>query len=171
MKNRAMISGLMALALVAAVPALGNAAAQNKSTTAEQVAAPEKPAAVMDAPRGERGPKGPRMTPEQRQKMEAAYAKYEGKLQALEDQIFVKHQELRALHNASQPDVKAVGAKANEIVKLRHELADVRREMAKEAGLPMPAWGGPCGPGFGPKHHGKRGNGPRGCQPCPGAEL
>ena len=169
MQNRIMLSGLLALAIMGITPALCEAAAtQNKEVkmAQEQPAAP----ATAEAPR-ERGPKGPQMTPEQRQKMEAAFTKYAEKMQPLEDQLFVKKQELKALQNAPQPDVNAVGAKAQEIVKLRRELDTLRREMAKEAGLPVPAWGGPCGgPGFGPKH-GRRGHGPRNVQPCPGAEL
>ena len=181
MQNRIMLSGLLALAIMGITPALCEAAAQqNKEVkmAQEQPAAP----ATAGAPR-ERGPKGPQMTPEQRQKMEAAFAQYAEKIQPLEDQLFVKKQELRALQNAPQPDVNAVGAKAAEIVKLRRQLDTLHREMAKEAGLPAPAWrgangpcggpawGGPCGgPGFGPKH-GRRGHGPRNVQPCPGAEL
>ena len=177
MQNRIMIPGVLALAIMGAMPAISNAAAQQTEPKETQASAPQtdkaQPAAEAPAPRG---PRAPKMTPEEREKMEAVFAKYAEKKQPLEDKIYVKKHELRALENAPQPDVKAVGAKAEEIIKLRRELDKMHREMAKEAGLPMPAWGGPCG---GPRndfpgirvHHGKRGAGPRGCQPCPGADL
>ena len=171
MQNRTLLSGLLALAILGLTPALSDAAPQqDKEVQAVQEEQPATPATAQ-TPKP-RGPRGPQMTPEQRQKMQAVFAKYAEKMHPLEDQLFVKKQELQALQNASQPDVNAVGAKASEIVKLRRELDTLHREMAKEAGLPAPAWGAPCnpcgGPGFGPKH-GKRGHGPR--PPHPATEM
>lgn len=174
MQNRIMIPGILALAIMGAMPAISNAAAQQAQPKETQASAPQadKAQSAVEAP-APRGPKAPRMTPEEREKMEAVFAKYGEKMQPLEDQLYVKKHELRALENAPQPDVKAVGAKAEEIIKLRRELDKMHREMAKEAGLPAPAWGGPCG--FGPKgFKGPKGHGrpaPRGCAPCPAADM
>ena len=175
MQNRIMIPGILALAIMGAMPAVSNAATQQAQPRETQASAPQadKAQSAVEAP-APRGPRAAKMTPEEREKMEAVFAKYSEKMQPLEDKIYVKKHELRALENAPQPDVKAVGAKAEEIIKLRRELDKMRREMAKEAGLPVPAWGGPCG-GFGPKGfkgpkgHGKPG--PRGCAPCPAADM
>lgn len=146
MKNRTILTAILALALMGAVPAISNAA-----NAADQQ------------------PQGKEMqdAADQWAAKEKIFAKYAEKMQPLEDQIFVKRSELRAMQNASQPDLKAVSAKAEEIVKLRRELEKLHKEMAKEAGLP--AWGPHHkGPGFG-KGHGKgHGKGFGGYGPCGG---
>lgn len=145
MKNRTILTAILALALMGAVPAISNAA-------------------------GDQAPANEVTDSGKRAEMEKIFARYAEKMQPLEDQLFVKKNELRALQNASQPDMKAVSAKAEEVVKLRRELENLRREMAKEAGLP--AWGPHHrGKGFG-RGHGKGfgGNGPCG-GPCAGLGL
>lgn len=54
---------------------------------------------------------------------------YRGKIDKIRDELFVKQSELKALERASNPDVKAVTEKANEIVSLRGQLRTLRGEM------------------------------------------
>lgn len=79
------------------------------------------------------------MTPEQRQKMQTITQEADAKMNPLRDQLYTKHQELRALQNATNPDVKAVSQKANEINSLREQLRKERVTLGdridKELGL------------------------------------
>lgn len=79
------------------------------------------------------------MTPEQREKMRVIMNEADAKLSPLRDQLFVKHQEMRALQNATNPDVKAVSQKAGEINALREQMRKERKAMGdridKELGL------------------------------------
>lgn len=85
------------------------------------------------------GGKHMNMTPEQREKMRVIMSESDAKLTPLRDQLFIKHQELKALQNATNPDVKAVGQKANEINTLREQLRKERAALGdridKELGL------------------------------------
>ena len=67
---------------------------------------------------------------------------YSPRMEALRDQIFVKRQELKALQNATNPDVAQVRQTADELVKLHNQMADLHNEMgdrlSKEVGSPMP---------------------------------
>ena len=56
---------------------------------------------------------------------------YAKRMDPLQDQIFVKRQELRALRNATNPDVKAVRETATELTKLNNQLGALHDEMAQ----------------------------------------
>lgn len=96
------------------------------------------------------------MSPEQRAAVDKIVNEYSPRLEPLRDQIFVKRQELRALRNASSPDVKLVRQTAEELVKLHNQMADLHDEMmekiSREVGFPD----GPAGrPGNGPAGGGR----------------
>ena len=80
------------------------------------------------------------LTPEQQEKYKAIVNEYSGKMAPLEDQIFVKRQELRALQNAATPNVDNVRAQATELRNLYRQLHTLHAEMSQklesEAGLP-----------------------------------
>lgn len=87
------------------------------------------------------------MSPEQRAAVDKIVNEYSPRLEPLRDQIFVKRQELRALRNASSPDVKQVRQTAEELAKLHNQMADLHDEMmekiSREVGFPDgPAGGG-----------------------------
>ena len=79
------------------------------------------------------------LTPEQRQKMNVIMEEAHTRLTPLRDQIYVKHQEMKALQNATNPDVKAVSQKATEITALREKMRAERKALGdridKELGL------------------------------------
>ena len=81
------------------------------------------------------------LSPEQRAKYSALIDEYAPKMRPIRDQIFVKRQELSALRNAANPDVKAVRSTAEELVKLQDQMADLHRELGarleKEVGAPQ----------------------------------
>ena len=81
------------------------------------------------------------LSPEQRAKYSALIDEYAPKMRPVRDQIFVKRQELSALRNAANPDVKAVRNTAEELVKLQDQMADLHNELAarleKEVGAPQ----------------------------------
>ncbi len=91
------------------------------------------------------------MSPEQRAAFDKIINEYSPRMEPLRDQIFVKRQELRALRNASNPDVKLVRQTAEELVKLHNQMADLHDEMmdkiSKEVGYPD----GPGRPGKAPR--------------------
>lgn len=92
------------------------------------------------------------MSPEQRAAVDKIINEYSPRLEPLRDQIFVKRQELRALRNAGNPDVKQVRQAAEELVKLHNQMADLHDEMmekiSKEVGFPDGRPGnGPAGGG------------------------
>ena len=72
------------------------------------------------------------MTPELREKHAAIIDEYAGKMDALEDQIFVMKQTLRAMQNADNPDVEKVRAQATELRALQRQMRDLHREMAQK---------------------------------------
>lgn len=80
------------------------------------------------------------MSAEQRAAFDKIIADYGPRMEPLRDQIFVKRQELRALRNASNPDVQQVRQTAEELVKLHNQMADLHDEMmdkiSKEIGYP-----------------------------------
>ena len=80
------------------------------------------------------------MSPEQRAAFDKIIDEYSPRMEPLRDQIFVKRQELRALRNASNPDVQQVRQTAEELVKLHNQMADLHDEMmdkiSKEVGAP-----------------------------------
>ena len=80
------------------------------------------------------------MSPEQRAAFDKIIDEYTPRMEPLRDQIFVKRQELRALRNASNPDVQQVRQTAEELVKLHNQMADLHDEMmdkiSKEVGAP-----------------------------------
>ena len=93
------------------------------------------------------------------------------RMEQLRDSIYVKRQELRALENATNPDVKAVREAATEMTRLRNEMADLHDalgdKLAAEVGVPegfKDAPRGPRGPrgDRGPAMDCPRGDGPRG---------
>ena len=97
------------------------------------------------------------LSPEQRARYSALIDEYAPKMRPVRDQIFVKRQELSALRNAASPDMKAVRATAEELVKLQNQMADLHRELGarleKEVGAPKdavapqgPNGNPPCGP-------------------------
>ena len=117
MKRGCIVYGFLALALMGTLPAVSSASEQ-------QVA----PSGVQASVQGTA--------------QENLFAEHIEKIQRLENQLFVKHQELRALQNASQPNVGAVAAKAQEIGGLRNNLDKLRQETVAGAGAPCPSWGG-----------------------------
>lgn len=58
------------------------------------------------------------LKPEQIAQFDAALKDYSKKIEPLQQSLFVKHQELKALQHASNPDVKAVSKTATELVQL-----------------------------------------------------
>lgn len=84
--------------------------------------------------------KGMTLTPEQRKQVNAVVQESHAKMQPLRDQIFVKREELRAMQQATNPDVTAVGKKAQEINVLREQLRKERmalgEKLDKALGLP-----------------------------------
>ena len=91
------------------------------------------------------------LSPEQRAKYSALIDEYAPKMRPIRDQIFVKRQELSALRNAANPDVKAVRSTAEELVKLQDQMADLHNELGarleKEVGAPQWRDGDrPCSP-------------------------
>ena len=58
------------------------------------------------------------LKPEQMAQFDAALKDYSKKLDPLQQALFVKHEELKALQHASNPDVKAVSKTATELVQL-----------------------------------------------------
>lgn len=86
------------------------------------------------------------LSPEQQEKYKAIVNEYSGKMAPLEDQIFVKRQELRALQNAATPNVDSVRAQATELRNLYRQLHTLHAEMSQklesEAGLPGCPGGG-----------------------------
>ncbi|MCR5813305.1 MAG: periplasmic heavy metal sensor [Desulfovibrio sp.] len=106
------------------------------------------------------------ITPEQRAQYYAISKEFEPKLRELNDQLFIKKNELEALKHAVQPDVNAVRSTAQEIVKLRNEKRAVQQakdeRIAKECGItrparPIPGVDVPFHRGQGPRHFGPRG--------------
>ncbi|WP_165065944.1 periplasmic heavy metal sensor [Desulfovibrio sp. ZJ200] len=95
------------------------------------------------------------LTSEQQEKYTKIVQDYARRMEPIQDQIFVKRQELRALRNATNPDVKTVRETATELTKLNKQLGDLHDEMAqrieKEVGRPAGANSGNYGPGY---HHG-----------------
>ena len=81
------------------------------------------------------------LSPEQRAKYSALIDEFAPKMRPIRDQIFVKRQELSALRNAANPDVKAVRSTAEELVKLQDQMADLHNELGrrleKEVGAPQ----------------------------------
>ena len=53
-------------------------------------------------------------------------------LSPIRRQLFIKGQELKALQNASAPDIQAVSQKASEISELREKFINTKEEFAKE---------------------------------------
>ena len=104
--------------------------------------------------------RGAALSPEQQEKYTKIVDEYAKRMDPLQDQIFVKRQELRALRNATNPDVKAVRETATELTKLNNQLGALHDEMAqrleKEVGEPAGADTRPNG--YGPGYH-MRGHG------------
>ena len=62
------------------------------------------------------------LKPEQVAQFDAALKDYSKKIEPMQQSLFVKHQELKALQNATNPDVKAVGKTATELAQLFSKL-------------------------------------------------
>lgn len=111
------------------------------------------------------------MSDAQRAKFDKIMEEFAPRMEQLRDSIYVKRQELRALENATNPDVKAVREAATEMARLRNEMADLHDalgdKLAAEVGVPegfKDAPRGPRGPrgDRGPAMDCPRGDGPRG---------
>ena len=111
------------------------------------------------------------MSDAQRAKFDKIMEEFAPRMEQLRDSIYVKRQELRALENATNPDVKAVREAATEMTRLRNEMADLHDalgdKLAAEVGVPegfKDAPRGPRGPrgDRGPAMDCPRGDGPRG---------
>lgn len=103
------------------------------------------------------------LSTEQRTKYYAVAKEFGAKFQELNDQLFVKQQELDALKKAAQPDINAVRSVASEIVTLRAAKRTLKNQMdeqiAKEFGIkrpqsPIPGVDCPFGPRNAPPRHG-----------------
>ena len=78
--------------------------------------------------------RGAALSPEQQEKYTKIVDEYAKRMDPLQDQIFVKRQELRALRNATNPDVKAVRENSVELnVKLNNQLGALHDEMAQRS--------------------------------------
>lgn len=118
------------------------------------------------------------MSDAQRAKFDKIMEEFAPRMEQLRDSIYVKRQELRALENATNPDVKAVREAATEMARLRNEMADLHDalgdKLAAEVGVPEGFKDAPCGPrgprgprgDRGPAFDGPRGDGPRGDASC-----
>ena len=60
------------------------------------------------------------MSDAQRAKFDKIMEEFAPRMEQLRDSIYVKRQELRALENATNPDVKAVREAATEMARLRN---------------------------------------------------
>ncbi len=82
-------------------------------------------------------------TPEQQQKYDAIVSEFAKQMEPVKDQMFIKRQELRALQNASNPDIAAVRATATEMLQLRKQIGQMHETMTqrleKEVGKPAAA--------------------------------
>ncbi len=90
-----------------------------------------------------------KITPEQKKVARALVTQAHEEKKAIEDQIYVKKNELTALHNASFPNVEAIGKKASEITDLRKKMRDNRKKLGenidKALGLELGTHSfGPC---------------------------
>ena len=79
------------------------------------------------------------MSDAQRAKFDKIMEEFAPRMEQLRDSIYVKRQELRALENATNPDVKAVREAATEMTRLRNEMADLHDalgdKLAAEVGV------------------------------------
>ena len=79
------------------------------------------------------------MSDAQRAKFDKIMEEFAPRMEQLRDSIYVKRQELRALENATNPDVKAVREAATEMARLRNEMADLHDalgdKLAAEVGV------------------------------------
>ncbi len=71
------------------------------------------------------------ITDEQRQEARKLVEQAQEKMSLIKQQLFVKHEELKALQNAATPDVKAVSQKATEISQLEQSLATERKTLGE----------------------------------------
>jgi Spy/CpxP family protein refolding chaperone len=69
------------------------------------------------------------LSPEARKQARAIAEEMRAKFEQINGALFVKRHQLRALENAANPDVKAVGECATEIVQLRQERRVLRKEL------------------------------------------
>ena len=91
---------------------------------------------AVDARRG--GPRGQTFSPEQREKYNTIVEEYAKRINAVRDEIFVKRQELRALHNNAIPDAKAVRDCDTGLATLKRQMEDAHNDMMRrleEAGI------------------------------------
>lgn len=99
---------------------------------------------------------GGNISPEQRQKLRDMVQESDAKIQPMRDQMYIKGEEMRALQNSANPDVKAVSQKAAEINALREQMRKERvalgEKIDKELGLE------PGTHNFGGYGHGGRGH-------------
>ncbi len=72
------------------------------------------------------------LTDEQRAKARELVMQSKKANEDLRNSIFVKENELRALHNATNPDVQAVSKAASELTALRQQLRDAREKLGKD---------------------------------------
>ncbi len=95
------------------------------------------------------------LTSEQQNKYTKIVQDYAKRMDSIQDQIFVKRQELRALRNATNPDVKTVRETATELTKLNKQLDDLHDEMAQriEKEVGTPAGVGANSGNYGPRYH------------------
>ena len=81
------------------------------------------------------------MSPEKQAKYDSIMEDFYNKMQPLRDKLFVKRQELRALQNATNPDMKSVSQTASDINNLRDQMRkerdDLETRLEKEVGLTM----------------------------------
>lgn len=116
MSTYKMISGISALALVLGLSLAGtDALARSGANGHGGYHNGNYNSAMQDA-------SGKPLTQEQMDKADALFEEFQGKMQPLRDQIWVKHQELEAAQNASNPDQAAVSKTAQEIVSLRDQM-------------------------------------------------
>lgn len=62
------------------------------------------------------------LSPEKRAQFDTMVKDFRAKTETVRDSLYVKHQEMRALQNAANPDVTAVSKTAGEIANLRKQM-------------------------------------------------
>ncbi len=118
-----------------------------------------------------------KITAEQKKAVRTLMTESREAAQNIKDLLYVKDQELIALHKAAYPNADAIGKKATEIVELRKQLREVRKKVGIEidkilglepgthsfggcAGMEMGHKGHMRGGKHGGKHGGMHGKGP-----------
>lgn len=122
---------------------------------------------------------GPAISPENQQKLQDIFEKYDAKMHPLREEKWRLNKELDALVRSGQADKETIHNLVGDLSKNRDKIYELHKKMSaeieKETGLVFPmgkpdcGFGGPCGSsGHPPMGHGRNFKGPGGG--CPGAQ-